>query len=113
MPPTPPGQPPGPPPEPPPPTPGQTPDLVISSFDGLQFTVKNQGVAAAGPFRVTLSSASLTTDYDFPGLGVGASETRSYSRPCEETRQARADSLNQVGESDESNNVVNFANSFC
>jgi hypothetical protein len=63
--------------------------------------------------RVTVSTSSLTTDYDFAGLGVDQSETRSYTRPCEETRQAHADSLNQVGESDESNNVVNFANAFC
>jgi hypothetical protein len=52
-------------------------------------------------------------NYDFSDLAVGQSATRSYSRPCEEARQARADSLNQAGESDESNNIVNFANSFC
>jgi len=115
VPPSQPGGPPGPAPEPPAPTPGKTPDLVISSFTGDQFTVKNQGVAAAGPFRVTVSSSPTgDTHYDFPGgLAVGQFETRSYSRPCEETRKARADSRNEVGESDESNNTATFANSFC
>jgi hypothetical protein len=109
----PPGPPPGPPPDPPPPVSGAAPDLVISDFTGDQFTVKNQGNVAAGPFRVTVRSASGDTNFEFTGLAVGQSETRSYSRPCEETRQALADPLNQVGESNEANNNASFANQFC
>jgi hypothetical protein len=102
-----PGTPPPPPPEPPPPTPGQTPDLVISNFTGSEFTVKNQGVAAAGPFRVAVQN------FDFTGLAAGLSETRSYTSNCTQTWEARADSLNQVGESNETNNTATFAYSFC
>jgi hypothetical protein len=40
-------------------------------------------------------------------------ETRSYSRPCEEPRDVYADSLGQVGESDETNNTAHFENSIC
>jgi hypothetical protein len=109
----PPGPDPGPPPPPPPPVSGPAPDLVISSFTGNEVTVRNQGNVAAGPFRVTVRSASGDTHFDFPGLAVGASETRAYSRPCEETRQALADPLNQVGESNEANNNASFSNSIC
>jgi hypothetical protein len=106
---------PGPSPPPPtnPPTPGG-PDLIISSFTGDQFTVKNQGATDAGPFRVRVSSSPTgDTNYDFTGLAVGQTETRSYARPCEEARDAYADSLNQVGESNEENNTAHFQNSIC
>jgi CARDB len=102
-----------PPPPPPPPTPGG-PDLVISSFTGGEFTVKNQGPTDAGPFTVRLSSSPAgDTNYDFTGLAAGATETRSYFRPCEEARDVHADSLNEVAESDETNNAAHFENSFC
>jgi hypothetical protein len=104
------------PPEPPPPPPvsGTAADLVISSFTGDAFTVKNQGDVAAGPFRVTVKSLPTgDTNFDFSGLAPGQSQTRSYARPCEETRRAVADPLNQVPESNESNNTAEFSNSFC
>jgi PLAT/LH2 domain/CARDB len=106
---------PGPTPPPPtnPPTPG-APDLVITSFTGNEFTIKNNGPSAVGPFRVRLSSSPTgDTNYDFPGLAVGASRTEAYSRPCEESRDLYVDSLNQIAESDETNNTGHFANSFC
>jgi hypothetical protein len=106
---------PGPSPPPPtnPPTPGG-PDLVISSFTGDQFTVKNQGATDAGPFKVRVSSSPTgDTSYDFSGLASGQTASQFYSRPCEEARDVYADSLNQVGESDETNNSAHFANSFC
>ena len=112
---TPPGQPPGPPPEPPPPTPGPTPDLVIASFDNDEFTVKNQGVASAGPFRVTVtaSPSGQRQEFNFTGLAPGQSGNGSYFSTCDQTWEARADSLNQVGESNETNNTANFAYDFC
>jgi subtilase family serine protease len=70
------------------------------------FTVRNSGQAAAGPFLVSVVSASGSQDFDFPGLASGASETREYFRPCGEAREARADSLNKVSESDETNNIA-------
>ena len=108
----PPGQPPSPPPTPGPPTPGG-PDLVIS-LTGTDFTVRNQGPTAAGPFRVRVSSSPTgDTNYDFPGLAAGAMQTQAYFRPCEEPRDVYADSLGQVGESDETNNSAHYENSFC
>jgi CARDB len=104
---------PSPPPTPPPPTPGG-PDLVFTSFTGTEFTVRNQGETNAGPFRVRVSSNPTgDTNFDFTGLAAGASETRSYSRPCEEARDVFADSLNAVGESNEANNTAHFENSIC
>ena len=101
LPPPPPVEPPKPP--VPPPAPGQ-PDLVLTYLDGRTFTVRNQGTAAAGAFRVTVLG--------FPpilltGLAPGAEATRTYaSGPCGEgTYTATADSLNQVAESNELNNV--------
>jgi len=70
------------------------------------FTVRNSGQRDAGPFRVSVVSASGTENFDFPGLAKGESQERTYNRPCGETREARADSLNQVSESDESNNIA-------
>jgi hypothetical protein len=104
-----------PPPEPPPPQqqqpppdppPGQPPpplpDLVISALTLNTFTVKNQGLGAAGPFKVTVHGFGT---FDFSGLAAGESATRTYSSGCNGTSEARADSLNQVEETDESNNV--------
>ena len=71
-----------------------------------KFTVRNSGQRDAGAFRVSVVSASGTQDFDFPGLAKGESRQREYNRPCEEMREARADSLNQVSESDESNNIA-------
>ena len=107
------GPPPGPPPDPPPPVSGPAPDLLLSSFNGTEVTVTNQGDVAAGPFRLTVRSASGDTNFEFAGLAVGQSATRAYSRPCEEIRQALADPLNQVGESNEMNNFAEFAYDFC
>ena len=69
------------------------------------FTVRNSGQRDAGPFRVSVVKASGTQDFDFPGLAKGASAQQTYSAGCE-SREARADSLNQVSESDETNNIA-------
>jgi subtilase family serine protease len=55
---------------------------------------------------------AATRSFEFTGLAVGESQTRGYSRPCEETRQALVDPLTQVGESNEENNNATFSNSF-
>jgi hypothetical protein len=92
-------------PQPQPPPPGGRPDLIISQFTLSEFTVKNQGTAAAGPFAVTLTGVG---DFAFSGLGAGATATRSYSVACEAVHEATADSNSQVDESDETNNVASF-----
>lgn len=61
--------PPAPPPEPP--ASGSAPDLVISNFTLEQYTVTNQGTASAGPFRVSVVSATSTTHDNFSGLPPG------------------------------------------
>jgi subtilase family serine protease len=82
---------------------------------GSDFTVKNQGVAAAGPFRVTVtaSPSGQATHFSFAGLDAGQTANGTYSSSCDQTWEARADSLNQVGESNEENNTANFAYMFC
>jgi hypothetical protein len=95
--------PPAPPPQPP--ATGSAPDLVISEFRLDQYTVTNQGTAAAGAFRVSVVSPMSTTHDSFSGLAAGQSETRTYTRGCE-AREARADTLNQVSETNESNNIA-------
>jgi hypothetical protein len=63
---------------------------------------------------VTVSSSpSGDSAFDFTRLAAGQSETRSYSRPCEDARDAVADSFNQVAETNESNNSAHFAFPFC
>jgi hypothetical protein len=115
-PPSPPPPPPPLPPEPPPPPPvsGQAPDLVISNLTGSHFTVRNEGNADAGPFRVTVrASGTEDTHFEFTGLARGQEETREYFKPCEQTHRAVADSANQVPERDESNNTREFSFPFC
>jgi hypothetical protein len=96
--------PPAPPPQPP--ASGTTaPDLVISNLTLEQYTVTNQGNAAAGPFRVSVVSGTSTTHDSYSGLGPGQSATATYTRGCE-LREVRADTLNQVPESNENNNIA-------
>ncbi|HEX2103523.1 MAG TPA: CARDB domain-containing protein, partial [Solirubrobacteraceae bacterium] len=103
---------PQPPPPPPPDTPpAAKPDLVVTALNQYEFTVKNQGGAAAGPFTVTLVGVGTQ---EFDGLAAGASATRTYNTSCEGgTGEARADSTNQVDESDEGNNVTTAGPYFC
>jgi hypothetical protein len=105
-PPPPPPEHPPPPPPPPPPAEGPAPDLAFSAMTANTFTVRNGGEVAAGPFRVTVLSASGSEHFDFPGLAVGESAERMFNRPCGELREARADPLNQVSESNENNNIA-------
>jgi hypothetical protein len=105
-PPPPPGEiPPAPPPQPPATGPAPAPDLTISSFTLEQYTVTNQGNASAGPFRVSVVSGTSTTDHSYQGLGPGQSATMPYTRGCE-LREVRADTLNQVSESNENNTLA-------
>ena len=86
----------------------EKPDLVISEMgfnatDRYYFTVKNQGAAAAGSFSVSVSGFPTIA---FSGLAAGASAKRTYDPGCTNgPREARADSLGQVAESDENNNT--------
>ena len=110
---------PPPPPKPPvvdppvdPPPPAPKPDLVISAMDWNEtdqyfFTVKNEGLGAAGPFTVSVSGeASRPID----GLAPGASQTVTFRTGCWNiTWLATADALAQVAETNETNNTRSFS----
>ena len=92
----------------PPPTqpPPNLPDLVITAFDTLSLTVKNQGSGAAGPFSVTATSYPPMTS---TGLAPGASQTFGSGHACTAgPHDAVVDSANQVTESSESNNTAHI-----
>jgi subtilase family serine protease len=94
----------------------QKPDLVISAMgysdaDKYFFTVKNQGDAASGPFKVTVSNAGT---YDIPALAAGASATRTFRTLCQVvTNDATADAFGAVEERDETNNTRSFTEDVC
>ncbi len=99
-----PSPPPPPPPDPTPAPPSGQPDLVITSLGFNMFTVKNQGTAAAGAFNVSLPGNGVVR---INGLAAGATVTAAYgTATCTlVTFQAKADSSNEVTESDENNNT--------
>jgi len=87
---------------------------VIANMTSNAFTVKNEGEVAAGPFRVTVVAGPTHADFDFPGLGVGQSQMRTFDVACEYVREARVDPLNQVAENNEVNNIASHAGpDFC
>ena len=97
----------------PPPGPSGDADLIVTRFTAGDVTVKNQGIAAAGPFTVTVYKDSTVRDaVQFAGLAPGAWATMTYegnSVPCEGSWVAVADSSNVVPESNEGNNTrTNF-----
>ncbi len=102
----------------PPPPPANFPDLVVETLTfspqnpnignsvQLNVTVRNQGNAAAGPFRVTLQNTN--TSRSFGGLGAGAGVQLTLTSTLSSNGQSFtvvADSLNQVTESNENNNT--------
>jgi hypothetical protein len=95
-----------------PPTPTARPDLVLTALDNATFTVGNAGAGAAGPFSVTVTGfppVRFTT-----GLAAGASATRTYTSGCiGGVYTARADSLDEVTETVESNNTLMSGNIIC
>jgi PKD repeat protein/subtilisin family serine protease len=95
------------------------PDLVIQNITyspsspsvgstvSFQVTVRNQGAAAAGTFRVRLVGAGPAAEANVGSLAAGASHTVNLSLPLStspETFTATADYYGQVTESDEGNN---------
>ena len=99
-----------------PPPPPAKPDLVISdmgwnAMNQYFFTVKNTGAAAAGAFTVDVPGYKA---FAFGGLAAGASITQSYTSTCVVgAREARADSLLQVAETDETNNTRSYTQDIC
>ncbi len=112
-------QPPPPPPpviQPPPPPPPAKPDLVILSVFINEFTVKNQGGSATGPFSATVAQQGMATQtVQFPaGLAAGAQETRTFSGTCEgRLATVVADSGATVDEADETNNQLTAPPRIC
>ncbi len=96
------------------------PDLVVQSMvhsptnptigQNVTFTitVRNNGSAAAGTFRVRLAGAASSTQTYLTQLAAGASQTFALTLPLTtspETFTATADDLHQVSESNETNNT--------
>ncbi len=95
-----------PPPGPPAPPSTGKPDLVITYFDQHDFTIKNQGTAAAGPFTMKIN---LSLFLSIPGLAAGASYSQTYAGGCSGgTYSATVDYYNAVVESNELNNDAGF-----
>jgi len=95
------------------------PDLVVQSIAHspqnptigqnvtFSITVRNQGNAAAGSFRVRLEGASSSTQTYVTQLTAGASQIVNLTLPLTssaETFNATADDLDQISESFENNN---------
>lgn len=91
------------------PTPQPQPDLVFTDLSSSGFTVRNQGQAAAGPFSVTIAGF---TPVALSGLAAGATATRAFGSGCYTQYHGTVDSLSQVQESDEANNVMDHT-MFC
>ena len=96
------------------------PDLIVQSIGAspsnptigqnvtFSITLRNQGNAAAGFFRVHLAGTSSSTQTYVAQLAAGASQVISLVLPLtsnSETFTVTADDLNQVNESNESNNT--------
>jgi hypothetical protein len=81
------------------------PDLIISELTPSFVTVENLGSGAAGPFHLSAFNGSGEHTESFTGLAAGASATRPLSgmSACEPI-EAAVDDLEQVAESNESNN---------
>jgi PKD repeat protein len=81
---------------------------AIGQAVNFAVTVRNQGAAPAGAFRVLVSGTSASTQGTVASLGPGASTTLALALALSqspETFTARADDLDQVVESDETNNT--------
>ncbi len=75
----------------------------------FSITVRNQGAATAGSFRVRLTGTSSSTQSYITQLAAGGSQTLQLTLPLTasvETFTATADDLAQVSESSESNNTA-------
>jgi hypothetical protein len=95
---------------PPPAELGPLPDLTITEFNINHITVVNQGEGDAGPFRLTAANAP----FQFEGLPAGASETRTFpGLNCNGNYFALVDDLEQVTESDETNNNKRSEEAIC
>lgn len=93
----------------------EPPDLVITDMSEHSVTVKNVGGSAAGPFRLRAESENDETTQIYTGLAPGASETRVlHGIPVCERIVATVDDLDQVQESNESNNsAVSSSEEIC
>ena len=90
--------PPNEPPPPPPPGPSGNADLIVTHLTIGDFTVKNQGTAAAGPFYVRVYNGAAVRDTVLrPGLAAGASTTMPYTERQLRGQLDRCGGLHQRG----------------
>jgi hypothetical protein len=101
-------------PEPTPPPPGPKPDLIITAFTSNGVTVQNIGAGAAGPFRLRASNAMVAGFQYYDGLEPGESEARPLELgSCFQAYVANVDDLEQVAETDETNNTRQSGEVIC
>lgn len=100
------------PPDPTPPPPGPKPDLAITAMDTRTVTVTNRGDAAAGAFNVTVIGWGVVR---FAGLAPGASQQLAFytGTSCGGDYRGVADSQQEVPESDETNNRLEYLGVVC
>jgi len=103
------------------PQPALKPDLIPVSVDwsprsprvgdplNFAITVRNQGNGGSGPFIVEIRDSAGTANASVSGLAAGASASVSFSRRLNaptELFTITVDALNQVDESNETNNTT-------
>ncbi len=103
------------------PQPTLKPDLIPATVDwsprnprvgdlfNFAITVRNQGSGSSGPFVVEIRDNAGTANASISGLAAGASTSISFSRRLNaltELFTITVDALNQVEESNESNNTT-------
>jgi hypothetical protein len=93
--------------------PAGQPDLVITDFAFNTVTVTNRGPGPAGPFRLRAAGSNREDIVNFPGLAPGASETRPVRLRCDGFYFAIVDDLEQIDETDETNNEATSAPVIC
>ncbi len=93
----------------PPPPEGPLPDLTVRSFNSNHVTIANLGEGAAGPFRLRVAFGTI----QFPGLAPGAMMTRPLVLDCGGTYYATVDDLEQIDETDETNNSAIIEPGIC
>jgi len=98
--------------DPTPPPPGPKPDLAITAMDTRTVTVTNRGDAASGAFNVTVIGWGVVR---FTGLAPGESRQLTYytGTSCGGDYRAVADSQQEVPESDEANNRLEYLGVVC
>jgi hypothetical protein len=92
------------------------PDLRMSTvYNTTHVVIQNIGNARAGTFKVVIGGAGNVPAQSvrISGLAAGASTKIAAQSACEVSRQVKVDVLNEVIESNETNNTGFFPGKVC